>query len=113
MSGWRDAMLGRVRGLILSADPRIIGEVKWRKPANPGGVPAWSCHGLICTGETYRDKVKLTFAHGAALDDRAGMCNAPGTGNTRRAIGLHEEAALDDTAFVVLVKAVARNELGR
>ena len=110
VTDWRSAMLDRVRGLIAAADPAIVEEVKWRKPTNPAGVPAWSRGGLICTGETYRDKVKLTFARGAALPDPAGLFNAPGTGNTRRAIDLRESDDVDVAAFTALVRAaVAAN----
>lgn len=107
---WRAALLDRVRALILGTDPRIVEEVKWRKPSNPAGVPVWSCGGMICTGETYRDKIKLTFAHGAALPDPAGLFNASLDAGTRRAIDLREGDALDEAAFTALVAAaVARN----
>ena len=76
MGDWRGAALARVRRLIREADPDVVEELKWRKPSNPGGVPTWSHAGIICTGETYKDKVKLTFAQGAALDDPSGLFNA-------------------------------------
>ena len=69
LGGWRGAMLGRLRALIKEADPQVVEEIKWRKPSSPSGVPVWSHDGMICTGETYKDKVKLTFARGAALED--------------------------------------------
>ncbi|WP_419827989.1 DUF1801 domain-containing protein [Sphingomonas sp.] len=107
---WRSSMLGRLRLLIMQADPEIVEEVKWRKPTNPDGVPAWSHHGLVCTGETYRDKIKLTFASGAALADPAGLFNASLDGNARRAIDLREGEMFDEAAFQALIReAVALN----
>lgn len=103
--GWRGEVLALVRRLIGSADPEIVEEVKWRKPSNPDGVPVWSCRGVICTGETYRDKVKLTFARGADLADPAGLFNASLDGTTRRAIDIHGGAAIDETALITLVRA--------
>lgn len=101
---WRHARLAKAREAILAADPEIVEEVKWRKPSNPSGVPTWNRHGLICTGETYKDKVKLTFAHGAALADPRGLFNAGFAGNTRRAIDLFEADVLDDKALTALVR---------
>ena len=107
---WRGATLARLRALIRAADPDVVEEVKWRKPSNPTGVPCWSHHGLICTGETYKDKVKLTFAHGAALDDPNRLFNASLDGNMRRAIDVHERDAIDEPAFQTLIcAAVALN----
>ncbi len=107
---WREGTRDRLRGLILRADPGICEEVKWRKPTNPDGVPTFSCDGLVCTLETYRDKVKLTFAQGASVDDPDGLFNASLDAGTRRAIDLREGDPLDDDAFVSLVRtAVARN----
>lgn len=107
---WRAAMLDRIRGLVRAADPGIVEEIKWRKPTNPAGVPVWSCRGIVCTGETYRDKVKLTFANGARIADPAGLFNASLDGNLRRAIDITEGGTVDDTAFVALVRAaVAHN----
>ena len=80
----RGAMLARVRSLIKEADPEVVEEVKWRKPTNPAGVPVWSHEGIICTGETYKDKVKMTFAKGASLEDPSSLFNASLEGNARR-----------------------------
>ena len=104
MGDWRGAALARMRRLIREADPDVVEEVKWRKPSNPGGVPVWSHSGIICTGETYRDKVKLTFAQGAALDDPRKLFNAGLDGGTRRAIDIREGEEVDATAFKALVK---------
>ena len=110
MSDWRGDLLGRLRGIIMSADPDIIEEVKWRKPSNPDGVPVWSLGGMICTGETYRDKVKLTFANGASLDDPNKLFNSSLDGGTRRAIDFHEGDKLDDTSLMAIVRnAIAFN----
>src|SRR4051812_48495505 len=92
---WRGEMLDQVRTLIKQADPEVIEEVKWRKPSNPSGVPVWSRDGIICTGETYKNAVKLTFAKGAFLEDPAGLFNSSLEGNTRRAIDIHEEDKID------------------
>lgn len=110
---WRHAMLERLRGTIMAADPAIEETVKWRKPSNPGGVPVWEHGGIICTGETYKDKVKLTFARGAALTDPAGLFNSSLDGGTRRAIDFHEGDAVDEAALKALVQeAVAANLAG-
>lgn len=110
LGDWRGAMLGTLRALILAADPEIAEEVKWRKPTNPDGVPVWSKRGILCTGEVYKDKVKLTFAKGAALDDPAGLFNASLDAGTRRAIDVREGEEVDETAFTALVRAaVAAN----
>lgn len=102
---WRQRTLALIRALIARADTGIVEERKWKKPTNPAGVPVWSRDGIICTGETYRDKVKVTFMHGAALDDPAGLFNASLDGNARRAIDIHEDHVLDERAFVDLVRA--------
>lgn len=102
---WRDATLAKVRALILRACPDVVEEVKWRKPSNPAGVPVWSLDGILCTGETYKAAVKLTFMHGAALDDPAGLFNSSLTGNTRRAIDIRQGEKLDEAAFMALIKA--------
>jgi len=106
-SDWRDVVLSRMRRLIHQADSEVVEEVKWRKPSNPTGVPVWSHDGIICTGETYKDKVKLTFARGASLADPAGLFNASLEGNARRAIDLHEGDEIDESAFKSLVRAAA------
>lgn len=107
-------MLDRVRTIIREADPDIVEDVKWRKPSNPAGVPVWERDGLICTGETYRDKVKLTFAKGASLDDPAGLFNSSLDGNVRRAIDIHEGEQIDAAALKALVReAVALNASSR
>jgi hypothetical protein len=107
---WRRERLAQAREIIMSADPEIVEDAKWRKPSNPAGVPTWSREGIICTGETYKDKVKLTFAQGAALDDPTELFNASLEGNTRRAIDLFEGDVIDEPALQALVReAVAFN----
>jgi hypothetical protein len=108
---WREETLARMRALILEADSGMIEERKWKKPSNAvAGVPVWSHNGIVCTGETYKDKVKLTFAKGATLEDPAGLFNSGLEGGTRRAIDIHEGEKVDARAFKALVKAaVARN----
>jgi hypothetical protein len=108
---WREETLARMRALILEADPEMIEERKWKKPSNAmAGIPVWSHHGIVCTGETYKDVVKLTFARGASLRDSARLFNASLEGSTRRAIDIHEGEHLDAAAFQALVKAaVAQN----
>src|SRR5262245_50599425 len=109
LNDWRGETLARVRTLIRQADPEVVEEWKWVKPTNPG-VPVWSHNGMICTGETYKDKVKLTFARGASLPDPSGLFNSSLEGNTRRAIDFQEDDAIDDKAFKALIRAaVARN----
>jgi len=107
MGDWRGSALARVRRIIREADPDVVEEVKWRKPSNPMGVPVWEHAGIICTGETYRDKVKLTFMKGASIDDPAGLFTSSLDGNTRRAIDLAEGDQLDEEAFKALVRAAA------
>jgi len=110
MGDWRGAVLARMRRLIREADPEVVEEVKWRKPSNPSGVPTWSHAGIICTGETYKDKVKLTFAYGASLDDPSKLFNSSLDGGTRRAIDFRESDEVDEDAFKALIRqAVARN----
>jgi len=105
LGDWRGEMLSRVRSLIREADPEVVEEWKWR------GVPVWSHGGLICTGETYKKVVKLTFAKGASLDDAAGLFNSSLDGNTRRAIDIHEDEEIDGEALKDLIRAaVALNE---
>lgn len=113
LGDWRGQTLARVRALIHEAEPDVVETVKWRKPSNPAGVPVWELDGIICTGETYKDKVKITFAHGAALDDPASVFNASLSAGTRRAIDLREGDELDADAFKGLVSAAAaRNANG-
>jgi len=107
MDDWKGEALARARDLIREAVPDVVEEIKWRKPSNPLGVPVWSRDGIICTGETYKDKVKLTFDKGAALEDPAGIFNAGFGGNTRRAIDLSEGDRPDADAFKALVRAAA------
>jgi hypothetical protein len=107
---WRAQLVDRIRSLVVEAEPGVTEEAKWRKASNPDGVPTFSLDGLICTVETYKDKVKVTFARGASLEDPAGMFNASLEGGTRRAIDVLEGDDLDDDAFVELVReAVAAN----
>ena len=106
LSDWRGETLARVRALIREADPEMVEEVKWRKPSNSMlGVPVWSHAGIICTGETYKNYVKLTFAKGAALEDPAGLFNASLEGNMRRAIDIHEGDKIDEKALKALIRA--------
>ena len=111
LSDWRGPALARLREAILAADPAIVEEVKWVKPSNPAGVPVWSCGGIVCTGEVYKDKLKLTFAHGAALPDPVWLFNASLEGNQRRAIDVGQGAELPADALQALVRAaVAFNQ---
>jgi hypothetical protein len=103
--GWRGEMLARLRVVIKNADPDVIEEVKWVKPSNPLGVPVWEHDGILCTGETYKDKVKLTFARGASLEDPSGLFNSSLEGNTRRAIDFHEGDRIDEKALKALFRA--------
>ena len=105
LDDWRGETLARMRKLIRQADPEVVEAVKWRKPSNPGGVPVWEHDGMICTGETYKDKVKLTFARGATLDDPSGLFNASLDGGTRRAIDFREDDQVDEAAFKALIRA--------
>ena len=105
LADWRGETLAHVRKLIKQADPDVVEEVKWRKASSPNGVPVWSHDGIICTGETYKSVVKLTFLKGAQLDDPAGLFNSSLEGNARRAIDLHEGDRLDEKAFKALIRA--------
>ena len=108
LADWRGEMLARLRALVKEADPEIVEEWKWR------GVPVWEHDGIICTGETYKTAVKLTFAKGASLEDPAGLFNSSLDGNTRRAIDFHEGAAIDGEAMKALIRAaVALNQSSR
>ena len=110
LGDWRGETLSRLRGLIKKADPDVVEEWKWRKATNPG-VPVWSHQGGICTGETYKSVVKLTFFKGASLDDPAGLFNSSLEGKVRRAIDIKEDDEIDEKAFVTLIRAaVSLNE---
>jgi hypothetical protein len=113
LGGWRGETLARIRALIRQADPEVVETVKWRKPSNPWGVPVWEHGGILCTGETYRDKVKLTFAKGAALADPSGIFNASLEGNARRAIDIREGGTFDEAALVALVRAAVALNLSK
>jgi hypothetical protein len=111
LGDWRGEMLGRLRALVKEADPDVVEEVKWRKPSSPAGVPVWSHDGMICTGEIYKNAVKMTFAKGASLEDPSGLFNSSLGGNTRRAIDFHEGEEIDEAALKALVRAaVALNQ---
>ncbi|KAB2916323.1 MAG: DUF1801 domain-containing protein [Hyphomicrobiaceae bacterium] len=106
LNDWRGEALARVRALIKQADPDVVEAVKWRKPSNAmRGVPVWEHDGIICTGETYKAVVKLTFAKGAALEDPSGLFNASLDGNVRRAIDIHEGDRIDEKALKALIRA--------
>jgi hypothetical protein len=107
LGDWRGALLARLRALLLQADPEIVEEWKWR------GVPTWYHGGIVCTGETYKDKVKTTFAKGAALDDPSGLFNSSLDGNTRRAIDFREGDGIDEDAFRALVRAAVELNISR
>lgn len=104
LNDWRGRTLGEVRRLIKEAEPEIVEEWKWQKPSNPG-IPVWSHNGGICTGETYKNKVKLTFFQGAALEDPAGLFNSSLEGKVRRAIDFHENEKIDEDNFKALIRA--------
>jgi hypothetical protein len=106
LDDWRGKTLSRVRALIKQADPEVVEEWKWKKPSSPG-VPVWSHDGGICTGETYKSVVKLTFFKGASLKDPSGLFNSSLEGNTRRAIDLHEGDEINEDAFKTLIRAAA------
>ena len=110
---WRARTVAEVRRLIREADPDIVEERKWVKPSNPAGVPVWSHAGIVCTGETYKHAVKLTFARGASLDDPHRLFNASLDGGTRRAIDIREGAKLDAAAFKALIRAAVGENLQR
>ncbi|WAB91298.1 DUF1801 domain-containing protein [Pseudomonas citronellolis] len=107
LGDWRGEMLARVRALVREAEPEVVEQWKWR------GVPVWSRGGILCTGETYKQVVKLTFARGATLEDPAGLFNASLEGTTRRAIDIHEGDALDEAAFRALIRAVVAANLAK
>jgi hypothetical protein len=105
-------MLARLRQIIREADPDCVEEVKWRKPSNPSGVAVWSHAGILCTGEIYKDKVKLTFAKGAALDDASGIFNASLDGNVRRAVDFGAGALVDEAGLRALIRAAVALNTG-
>lgn len=110
LGDWRGEVLANARRLVREADPNVMETVKWRKPSNPAGVPVWEHGGILCTGETYKDKVKFTFARGASLADASGLFNSSLDGGTRRAIDIREGDNIDERAFKSLVvEAVAAN----
>jgi len=111
LGNWRGDTLAKLRALIHAADPDVEETVKWQKPTNPAGVPVWEHAGILCTGETYKDKVKLTFAKGAALADPKRLFNSSLDGNTRRAIDLFEGDSVDEAAFKALVRAAVEANL--
>jgi len=112
LGDWRGKTLSRIRQLVKEADPDVVEEIKWVKATNPG-TPTWSHDGIICTGESYKSVVKLTFAKGASLKDPAGLFNSSLDGNTRRAIDIHEGEEVDASAFKALIRAaVALNTSG-
>jgi len=107
LGDWRGKTLLRIRALIKQADPEVVEELKWRKPSNPTGVPVWYHDGIICTGETYMNHVRLTFAKGASLKDPSGLFNSSLEGNVRRAIDIHEGDEVDEAALKDLIRAAA------
>jgi hypothetical protein len=113
LGGWRGEMLARIRTLIKEADPEVVEEVKWRKPSNPSGVPTWSHAGIICAGETYKDKVKMTFARGASLEDPSSLFNSSLDGGTRRAIDFRQGDTVDEEALQGLIRQAVLFNLSR
>src|SRR5213596_1728369 len=114
LSDWRGETLARVRILIKQADPEVVEELKWRKPSNSmAGVPVWSHAGIICTGETYKNVVKMTFAKGASLEDPSGLFNCSLEGSTRRAIDFHKGDEIDEAALMALIRAAVALNIAR
>jgi hypothetical protein len=114
LGDWRGKMLAKVRSIVHEADPEITEECKWVKPTNPLGVPTWSHGGIVCTGETYKNAVKMTFARGAELKDPSGLFNSSLDGNVRRALDIHEGDTVDEAALKDLIRAaVALNLKGK
>jgi hypothetical protein len=105
IADWRGEMLSRIRALIKQADPEVVEEYKWKKPSNPRGVPVWSREGLICTGETHKNVVKMTFAKGAFLDDPSHLFNSSLEGRLRRAIDFHKGEKINEKALKTLIRA--------
>lgn len=110
---WRVETLDGLRKIIMGAAPGIVETVKWRKPSNPAGVPVWEANGIVCTGERYKDKVKLTFMHGAKLKDPSGLFNAADKGATRRAIDVPEGGKVDAKALTALVREAVKFNAGK
>jgi hypothetical protein len=108
LGDWRGDTLAQIRKLIQEADPEITEELKWKKPGNPGGVPVWSDGGIVCTGESYKTHVKLTFAKGASINDPQGIFNSSLDGNARRAIDLHEGDRINESAFKEIIRAAVK-----
>jgi hypothetical protein len=113
LSDWRRETFKRLRALIHEADPQVVETLKWAKAANPSGVPVFEHDGILCTGETYKDKVKLTFAHGAALPDPSGLFNSSLDGNVRRAIDFREGDKINEKAFKALIRAAIAHNTGK
>jgi hypothetical protein len=113
LGDWRGETLARMRALIREADPDVVETVKWRKPSNPSGVAVWEHDGILCTGEPYKDKVKLTFVRGASLPDPSRLFNASLQGNATRAIDLHQGESVDADAFKALIRAAVDLHSGR
>jgi hypothetical protein len=111
LDDWRGVALSRIRELIKQADPEVVEEWKWRKATNPG-VPVWSHDGIICTGETYKNVVKMTFFRGASLEDPSRLFNSSLEGNTRRAIDVHDGEVIDEEAFKALIRAAVALNTG-
>lgn len=113
LGDWRGETLKRLRALIHEADAKVVETLKWAKAANPLGVPVWEHDGILCTGEPYKDKVKLTFAHGAALPDPSGLFNSSLDGAVRRAIDLREGDKINEKAFKALIRAAVAHNAGK
>ena len=111
LNDWRRKTLAKIRQLIKEADPEIVEEVKWRKPSNPGGIPVWYHDGLVCTGETYKNHVKMTFAKGASLKDPDRLFNASLDGNVTRAIDIHEGESINEATLKNLIRAAVELNL--
>src|ERR1700677_3925829 len=105
LGDWGGEILARLRALVKQADPEVVEECKWVKPSNPGGVPVWSHDGILCTGETHKSVVKMTFAKGAFLDDPSGLFNSSLEGNLRRAIDFHQGDKINEKALKALIRA--------
>jgi hypothetical protein len=113
LGGWRGETFKRLRALIHEADPQVVETLKWAKAANPLGVPVFEHDGILCTGETYKDKVKLTFANGAALPDPAGLFNSSLDGNVRRAIDFKDGDKINEKAFKALIRAAGAHNTAK